>query len=109
MLSDIPYLYAGENKNIIVTITDSSGNVENIAGATFEWKLNVRGNPLIKSTSNGNISITNAANGEVTVYLQPIDTQSLEGIYQHELQMTDSQNNVSVVLVDKLNILPNLI
>lgn len=103
-----PSMFAGESKYLVVSITDSDGNIENINDCFFNWKLNVRNNPLVKNSSDGDILITDGINGIVTITLTPEDTANFSGIFSHELEMTDSQGNISVVLFDKLQILANL-
>lgn len=104
-MSDIPFMYSGESKNLVITIANSG----DLTGANFTWKLNVRNNPVIKESVKGEITVTDSANGVVQVSLHPNDTNTLSGIFTHELQMTDAQGNVSVVLLDNLQIKSNLI
>jgi hypothetical protein len=97
-------LFAGESKLINITLTDENGNPVDINGATFKWKLNVRNNPVIKQSPSEDIVITDATNGKVQIKLQPSDTSSLSGIYKTDLELTDSNGNVSVIQLDMLQV-----
>jgi hypothetical protein len=96
-------IYDGDSLLIDVTITDEQGAALDISGAVFRWRLVGASQSVAKSTDNG-ITITNAQQGGVEIRLEPADTSGLSGVFQHELEMTDSQGNVSTVLRDKITI-----
>lgn len=61
---------------------------------------------MYKSTADGGVSITDAANGKFTVTLAPADTKTLAvGTYYHEAEVTDSLGNVSTVTVGKVTLI----
>lgn len=97
--------FAGETKLLNINLVDINGNPVDINGATFEWKLNVRNNPVIKQSPSSDIIITNASSGQVQIKIQPQDTSSLSGNYSQDLKVTDSNGNVSVAQLDMLTIL----
>lgn len=98
-------LFAGETKLLNITLSDSNGSPVDINGATFEWKLNVRNNPIIKQSPSEDITILDANSGKLQIKLQPSDTSSLSGNYSQDLQLTDSNGNISVIQLDMLQIL----
>lgn len=103
-----PYLFAGESKNLVISIVNSDGTIPNLVGSTFKWKLDVRNNPVEKDSTNG-ISILDEQAGTVKVKLDPIDSKNLSGNFFHELEMTDSNGNINVVLTGILQIRTNII
>lgn len=102
---------SGDNRAIIVVVTDTSGAAVNIAGYTITWALarSRRGPAIITKTSSSGISITDASAGEFTVSLVPADTRGLQGLYYHEAQIADALNNITTVTTGEVLIEPQLI
>jgi Ethanolamine utilization protein EutJ (predicted chaperonin) len=100
-------MYAGDSRNLIVTVTDPNNNVINITGATIKWVL-VNGDQVVRYKDNqsaGGITITNATNGQFQVSITSNDTTSLPpGTYQHEARMIDSSGNSSLLFTGNVTI-----
>lgn len=102
---------AGDTKTLVVTTKDASGNAVNITGSSIKWQAARsmgKASVLSKSTSSG-IQITDGANGEFTVTLNPSDTEDLIGNYYHEAQITAADGTISTVLFGTMKINPALI
>jgi hypothetical protein len=102
-------MFAGDTKQIRVTITDSAGDPVTLAGATVKYKISarIRGEILVAKQTGGS-GITVSSN-VATISLAPADTQSLSGAFFHELEVTDTFGNVSTVFQDTINISKDLI
>lgn len=92
-------LWQGEDKSIIVSLTDADGNpYGSTAALTFLYRVTTaaenRSAIIEKTTGSG---ITNGTN-EVTIALDKADTDDLDaGDYYHELRVTDGSGNEDVV------------
>lgn len=93
-------MYRGETKDVLITVYDDVGNYANLAGATIQWDLVNRntGEILVTKTTASGISITDPANGGMSVSLLPIDTSSLEPAnwYYHMVTVLDNTGYISV-------------
>lgn len=100
-------IVSGDTVHLTVTVTDAQDNTVDLAGASVRWALSSRRDStptLTKSTSNGGVTITDAAAGEFRVELDPSDTASLSGSWTHEAEVTDASGNVSTVLSGSVSI-----
>lgn len=97
--------YAGDSRQLVVTVSDPAGTVENLTGAFLRYVL-IQGQSIVltKTTLNGGIAITAAANGQFTVYLAAADTAGLLGAYQHEIRMIDTAGNSSIILTGTVTV-----
>jgi hypothetical protein len=103
-------IYAGDTKNLVVTVTKSDGTIAPLIGdVTVKW-VAVRGKDIVisKDTTNG-IAITDDANGEFTVRLDSVDTKTLLGSLKHEAVITDGLGNVSTVMVGTIKVLASYV
>lgn len=102
----------GDNKVLSITVTDAAGAAVDLTDATIRWHMsksvNKRPAALEKATGSG-ITITDAANGVFTVTLDSADTESLRGLFYHEVEVIDGSGNVSTVTKGKITIHPALI
>jgi hypothetical protein len=93
-------MYAGDSKNITITVTNDDGTVLNLTNATVKWALKKRVkstvNEIYKTTTDG-IVITDSLNGVIKINVTPNDTTNLSGMYYHECEVTDQSGNVSTV------------
>jgi len=84
----------GESADLVFTVhetTDHSTALD-ISGYSFKWVLYDTGSDsaLVTKDTSGDISLSDAANGEVTVPLAPADTENESpATYTHELRVTD--------------------
>lgn len=99
MSSDF-WMYAGDDKTLEVSVTDRNGDAVTITSATIEWRATKRFGKtaaLTKTTSSG-ISITSGSGGVFQITLTDTDTESLEGVYYHEAQITFSGGAIATVM-----------
>ena len=104
-------MYQGDSKTLSITVKDKDGDVVVITGATIKWQASRsygKTADISKTTSSG-ISITDGPNGVFEVTLDASDTESLEGEYYHEAEITFSDSTISTVLAGRMNITPVLI
>jgi hypothetical protein len=92
-------MYSGESKVVIVSVTKENNAFLDLTGSKIKWSFN----NVLKTDTNG-IALSNPTNGEFTIYLNPADTQNLEGIYYHQAIITDAQGNVSPVMTGNITI-----
>jgi len=92
-------MFAGESKEIIVSVTKENKSKLDLTGSSIKWSFR----NVIKTETNG-ITINDPTNGEFTIYLSPIDTQNLKGIFSHEATVTDAIGNVSKVMTGTIAI-----
>ncbi len=102
-------MYRGDTAIITVTVTDSDNEdvAKNLIGCTARYIATSRGVAAITKTSvdDGGIVLTTPASGILTITLDPEDTADLEpGLYEHEVEITDGDGNVSTVTVGTLSI-----
>lgn len=105
-------MFQGDSKDLVVTVSDSAGLPVDLTGTTVKWRAAPAVDSTVatisKATGTG-ITITGAAAGQFTVMLGPTDTQTLDGEFYHEAQITDAAGAVSTVLSGRLTIRPALI
>jgi hypothetical protein len=94
-------IYAGDTVNINVVVTDpATGDPKNLAGATVQWAMfrEYKGTVVLTKDTDAGITITDEANGALTIALDASDTENVRpDIYAHEVEVTDSGGNVSTV------------
>jgi hypothetical protein len=103
---------AGDSMTLLFTITDSSTKAAvDLSGAAITWALGitVKATPIVTKTVGSGITITDAANGKLSVALVPTDTAKLAGRFYHEVQITDVIGDVSTVANGTATINPGLI
>jgi hypothetical protein len=106
-------LYAGDTRDLIVSVVDQDGANVDLNNGTVLWQMaptKWQDDPeavLISKTSQaGQITL---ANGSFTVHLLSADTEGLEGSFYHEAQVTLVDGTIGTTLVGKVKIKPNLI
>jgi hypothetical protein len=100
-------MYRGDTAILTVTVTDSDNGdaAKNITGATVRYVAVRRGTAYITKTVGSGIVLTTPASGILTITLDPADTDDLTpGEYEHEVEITDGDGNVSTVTVGTLTI-----
>ncbi len=86
-------LCVGEDRPLVVTITDASGNPIDIAGWSLAFYAHAPGAQpfIVKTTGNGGIVLTDALVGQATIYLVDADTAgAAPGNYDYSIQRTDA-------------------
>lgn len=90
-------MVAGDSKNLIVSVTED-GNTVNLDGSTAKWVLKKKKdspeNEVYKDISSG-ISV---GGNQLTIRLDPEDTETLYGGFYHECELTDAIGNVSTIM-----------
>ncbi len=82
----------GDNIDLVYTISDQSGSIENLTGGSITWKALRSGSTTEKISKTG--VLTDPTNGVTTISLDPADTSSLGGTYAVEAKYTDSGSDV---------------
>ena len=97
-------MWAGDYKDLIVTITGSDGAGYDLTGASITWVLEeapASGSLIKKQISGSGVVISTST---VTISLSPADTSGLAGMYYHEAEALDSASRVSTLFVGTLKI-----
>lgn len=91
----------GDDKSLVVDVTDANGDTVAITSATIAWKAakNFDATAVISKSTSSGISITSGSGGIFTITLDDTDTADLTpGDYMHEAQVTFSNGKVATVL-----------
>lgn len=85
-----------ENNNALIqgVVRTGAGQIQNIAGWTFQFRVVQGSTMLFEKTSGSGITITDAVNGKIDVAILPADTDAKAGTYQYELKGTDTMSNI---------------
>lgn len=105
-------MVSGDTKLLIVTVTDDNGEVVDVSGASVTYVIADRETRVTKTTDSGITIGPDPDTPEqvaVLVTLAPADTEALAGLYGHEMQVTDTQGNVSTVLGGQVGIARDII
>jgi hypothetical protein len=100
-------IFAGNDVDIIVTVTDADGTAVNITGVTMTYVLGTEvgaAAATVTKTVGGGITLTTPASGIATINLDPDDTTSLEGTYYHELEITSAASEVNTGFIGEVTI-----
>jgi len=101
-------IWAGDYKDLVVTITGSDGSGYSLAGASVTWILEASpgSGSLLRKFSEGSSAASGMtiSTSTLTISLSPTDTQSLEGVYYHEAEAKDSASRATTLLVGTLKI-----
>lgn len=96
-------MWAGDTKNLVVTITGSDSAGYSLASASVTWILEETpgSGSLIRkhisgSSSGSGITISTST---LTIDLDPSDTVNLSGTYYHEAEATDISDQVATLFV----------
>jgi len=88
-------IYAGDTASITVGITTDSGTTAaSLAGASAVWiaEEEVGSGSVIRLTTNNFVSLSGSI---ATLAIAASDTVNLAGKYYHELEVTDTNGNIS--------------
>lgn len=107
-------MFAGDTREIVVSVVDQDGAMINTIGGVVLWQLaksDWKKDPstavlITKTSSSGQIDL---ADGSFTVHLLSSDSEALEGSFYHEAQVTLSDGTIGTPLVGKAKIKANLI
>lgn len=96
---DVTDYHAGDARDLPVTVEHPDGTAKDISNGTAEWLLkdaasDTDANALLtKTTTDGGITITDAANGKLEVSIETGDTTGMSGTKHHRLRVTDSDGD----------------
>lgn len=105
-------MFQGDDKDLVITVTDSAGAAVDLTGAAIAWQMARTARsatPNVSKSVGSGIVITDAPGGICTISLDPTDTEGLTGDFYHELEVTDAQANITTVLSGTVTIKPALI
>lgn len=93
---------AGDSRVLEITVRNAEGNAVDLTGATVTWQASTEpfGAPSIEK----NAVVTNAAQGILSVTLDPADTAALAGQYFQVAVVVDEQQNRSTVYLGIMSI-----
>lgn len=97
------HVFAGDDFDLVFTVTDESGASITLTGMTFEWRLVGLDSTtkVFKTSAGGSIS---ASGSTVTVSGAAADTVNLVGNYQHQLRGIDSLGKNQVMAYGRLTV-----
>lgn len=115
ILRDIE-LIRGDTYPFEITVKKSNGDAINLYGASFRMtakfsKKDTDLNAAFTLTSPGDISVTQASSGKLTVYIPPSATSSLppvETLLYYDIQMQDSSSAVYTICMGKIKVIPDV-
>lgn len=107
--------YSGNDKTVRVAVwtddtkTTPKPNLDNadwIGYSLFDDDHEVY---VRKSTSNGasEIAVVDVPNALVEVYLRPMDTWHMQGLFRHQMTIVDENGKEEMVMTGKVQIFPN--
>jgi len=103
------YIDQGATFNSVINLTDDVTNAPiNIAGYTIESQLR---RSYYSANASGNLvcAITDAANGEVTMFMSKANTANLKaGRYVFDVNMTDAGNVTTRILEGIITVTPGV-
>lgn len=96
--------YAGNKKDIRVTVRNSDGSAKDLTGAEVTYVIFTDpGKPvLVKSSARSQITLTNPVGGVFTVHILAFDTLGLSGTYRHQANVVDAAGVEETVMSGKI-------
>lgn len=106
-------VYKGDNKEIIITVTDDNGAILDLTSYSVVWVVyNTTLDSIVikKSTVASNeITIPSPTSGQVHIALDSIDTESLTPrTYGHQCEIKDVSTNHSTITTGYIKILKSI-
>lgn len=107
-------IFAGDTKNIDVTVKDANGveiditTISEIQYVVKKSALDAAISQVAKSLTGIGITLTDPANGIFTINFLPADTEILGyQEYYHEAELTDGGGNISTIFTGVLTLRPS--
>lgn len=108
-------IYQGTDKNVDITIQDENGAAVDLTGvAALVWRaarFSESAKHLLEKVlgnSPSELDVTDAAAGQIRVFLDPDDTNALlTGTYHHWVVLTDTNAAISTVTVGTMTVEPS--
>jgi hypothetical protein len=104
-------IHQGDHKQVTFAVVDEAGAAKALTSSTQEWRA-YQGATVKITVLNAAISLVNVDGTDdgVRFTLAPADTSALDpGVYQHELEVTDSGGNVSTVTRGTMTVKDDLV
>jgi hypothetical protein len=101
--------YAGDSKNLIVTVLDENNSPITLTGSSIKWVLISQNSIILSKTVSSGITITNAVQGQFKITLTTVDTKNLIGTYQHFVRVTTADGSSSIILTGTITVEESLI
>ena len=107
-------IHSGDKKTLELTITDSDDVILDITGNEIRMKVapNAYESVVVTKSSTmttAHVELVNSTAGRVDIVFQSTDTQSLEGVFYYEVELTDGSASEFTVLDGYLTIHRDLI
>lgn len=105
-------IFAGDTKNVAVTVEDDADVAIDITGVTIEYVVKKSALDAaiaqISKTVGSGLTLTTPLSGIFTINFLPADTQSLGyQEYYHEAELTDLSGNISTIFTGILTLEPS--
>jgi len=101
-------MWAGDTKDLTVTITGSDSSGYSLTGASVTWLLEESpgSGSLVRKHISGSVSGSGISISAsiMTVSIAASDTEGLAGTYYHEAEATDAAGNVATLFVGSAKI-----
>jgi hypothetical protein len=95
-------MHQGDTKRLHISVQDPDGQpISLVAVESIKWwvaKKVTSTTRLLEKTIGSGITVTNAAGGQLTVEIDPEDTDDVVGDYYHEMEIIDSAGDIGTVL-----------
>jgi len=92
-------VYRGQDQSVVVSIT----GVSDLSGATAEWRvLRLYNGPILLRKQTGSGVVLDNGAMTATISIADTDLSGAEGVYRHELWITDNTGNVTPLTVGEL-------
>lgn len=101
------HIYTGDADELAITVTDEDGDPVDLLNTTVTWAIarNAHTDALIEKDTDGDVTIVDAAAGELNVDIEPADTRDLRPrTYYHEVELRDQDGDPTTVELDDLEI-----
>lgn len=105
-------MHSGDDFTLEVTVRDGNGAVINVSALNSAiWKLSkkVTSPVILSKTLGAGITVIDGPNGRLNVTLLQADTASLSGDFYHEMQIVESSNKKTTVMIGTPTIVRDLI
>lgn len=101
----------GDTVALDFAIVDNAGDAVDLTGASIKWHMarSVYSEPDVEKALSDGIAFVDDGEGTFTVTLDSADTEDLVGTFYHEVEITDSNGNISTPHTGSISILPALI
>lgn len=90
-------MFSGDSVILKIEVTDNTTQLpyDFTDAVEIRWGVLIDGTLVEKKLTNGKIVVNGA--GDISVFIDPADTENHSGKYSHELEIEDVNNNIYTV------------